>query len=161
MLDPNKKLKIPASELTFIKPDIRQKAFKEIYTTYQNKFGMKLLFAYLNTDSSQIIDYILVFKAKDSTGKTDIVMYDAVPAYSDRSTPGYVYCKRHGIVDDFYQEGIDSMVLLSQDKFNEFVDLGLRLSRDKNSDLYWKNPNNIKDLISGLMDMSFHFKKKK
>jgi len=161
MLDITKKLKIPASELRFIKPDVRQKAFKEIYTTYQNKYGMKLIFAYLNTDPTQIIDYILIFKAKDSTGEVDIILYDAVPAFSDRSTPGYVYCKRNGITDDFYQEGTDSMVILSQDKFNEFIDLGVHLSRDKNSDLYWKDPKNIKDLVFGLIDMSFNYKKKK
>lgn len=160
MLDPNKKLKIPVTELQFIKPDIRQKAFAEIYQTYQKKYNIKLLFAYMNTDPEIIVDYLIIYKAKDSTGRTDIVMYDVVPASSDRSTPGYVYCKRNNLVDDFYTEGINSMVILAQDKFNEFIDMGLQLSRDKNSELYWKNPNNFKDVVLGLMDMSFQYKKK-
>lgn len=161
MIDPNKKLRIPINEMKFIKPDVRQKVFKEIYTTYQKKFNVKLIYAYLNTDPNLIVDYIVMYKAKDSTGKVDIIMYDAVPAYSNRCTPGYLYCKRNGITDDFYDEGINSMVILSKDKFNEFIDMGLRLSRDKESDLYWKKPDKSKDLITGLLDMSFQYKKKR
>ena len=160
MIDPNKKLKIPVKELQFIKPDVRQKAFAEIYQTYQNKYGIKLVFAYLNTDPSVIIDYIVMYKAKDRTGTTDIIMYDAVPACSDRSTPGYIYCKRNNKVDDFYTEGINSMTILSLENFNQFIELGLQLSRDKSSELYWKSPNNFKEVALGLLDMAFQYKKK-
>jgi hypothetical protein len=163
MLDKNKKFNVPMNERKFIKPDIRKKAFKEIYLTYQKKYehvGMKLLFAYLNTDPNKIVDYIILYKAKDDSGTTDLILYDAVPAFSDRSTPGYVYCKRNNIADKFYEEGIESMVKMSKDKFDQFIELGLHLSLDKNDELYWKNLDNIEDLIRGLMDLSFQFNKK-
>ena len=162
MLDKNKKINVPINERKFIKPDIRKKAFKEIYLTYQEKYkhvSMKLVFAYLNTDPNKIIDYIILYKAKGNDG-TDLILYDAVPAFSDRSTPGYVYCKRNGIADKFYEEGIESMVRLSKDRFDQFIELGLHLSLDKNNELYWKDSKNIEDLIRGLMDLSFQFNKK-
>ena len=161
MIDSSKKLNIPPSERKFIKPDVRQKVFKEIYTTYKTKYNIQLMFAYLNTDPSRVVDYIVMYKAKDDSGTTDIVLYDIVPAFSDRCTPGYLYCRRNKKTDDFFENGIDAMTILSLDKFNEFIDMGLGLSRDKESELYWKNPNNIDDLLRGLLDMSLQYKRKR
>ena len=160
MINPNKKLKIPANEKQFIMPDVRQKIFKEIYTMYQRTYNIKLIYAYLNTDENLMVDYVLIFKARNNDDTKDLIVYDCVPAFSDRSTPGYRYCKRTGVTKEFYQEGINSMVVMERDKFYEFIKFGLGLSLDKSDELYWKSPNNYKELLEGLLDLSIRYVKK-
>lgn len=161
MINPDKKLKIPAKEKQFIMPDVRQKIFKEIYTMYQRKYTIKLIYAYLNTDPDLMVDYLIIFKTKNTAGNKDLIIYDCVPAHSDRSTPGYRYCKRTGITDDFYEEGINSMVVMEKNKFYEFITSGLGLSTDKNDPLYWRSGENYKDVINGLLDLSLRYVKRK
>ena len=161
MINPDKKLKIPAKEKQFITPDVRQKIFKEIYTMYQRKYNVKLVYAYMNTDPNLIVDYLVIYKTKNLTGDRDLIIYDCVPAHSDRSTPGYRYCKRTGITDTFYEEGINSMVVMEKNKFYEFITSGLALSTDKNNSLYWRSPKNYKDLLNGLLDLSLRYVKRK
>lgn len=161
MINSDKKLKIPAKEKHFILPDVRQKIFTEIYTMYQRKYTVKLLYAYMNTDPELIIDYLVVYKSKNTTGDKDLIVFDCVPAHSDRSTPGYRYCKRTGITNDFYEEGINSMVVMEKNKFYEFITHGLGLSTDKNDKLYWRSPDNYKELLNGLLDLSVRYVKRK
>lgn len=160
MINPDKKLKIPAKEKQFIMPDVRQKIFTEIYTLYPRKYNIKLLYAYMNTDPELIIDYLVVFKSKNDTGTHDLIIFDCVPASSDRSTPGYRYCKRVGITNDFYDEGINSMVIMEKNKFYEYINMGLGLSNDKDDPKYWRSPSNYKDLLNGLLDLSVRYIKR-
>ena len=161
MINADKKLKIPADEKNFILPDVRQKIFTEIYTMYQRKYNVKLIYAYLNTDPNLIVDYLVIYKTKNTSGNRDLIIYDCVPAHSDRSTPGYRYCKRTGITNDFYDEGINSMVVIDKNKFYEYITEKLFLSIDKDNPLYWKSPENYKELINGLLDLSIYYVKRK
>ena len=161
MLDNNKKLRIPIDELAFIRPEVRQKLFKEIYITYQNKYNIKLLYACLNTNPDVLVDYCIIYKTKNDDGTKDLIIFDVTPVSSDRSTPGYRYCKRNKITDDFYDEGINSMVIMERSKFFEYIEMNLMLSKDKNSEDYWKGPKNSDKLLKGLLDISFRYVKKK
>ena len=161
MLDSNKKIKIPIDERKFIRPDVRQKIFKEIYSTYQTKYGISLIYGCLNTNPEILIDYCIIFKTKNDDGTKDLILFDIPPIHSDRSTPGYRYCKRSNLADDFYEEGINSMVVMDKQRFFEFLTAKLELSMNKNDELYWKSPNNSKELLQGLLDLSLRYVKKK
>ena len=154
-------LRIPASEKRFINPDLRQKLFTEIYTLYGKKFEIKLLYAYLNFDPEVIVDYCVIYSARNDSDTADLILFDIPPIHSDRSTPGYRYCKRTKKTTEFFNYGIDHMVVMERAKFNEFIVKSLELSLDKNSDLYWKKPEHYKDLLQSLLDMSLMYKTKK
>ena len=158
MLDSNKKIKIPADELAWISPDVRQKIFNEIYATYQTKYNIKLLYACLNTNPDVLVDYCIIYKTKNDDNTGDLIIFDIPPIHSDRSTPGYRYCKRNRITDDFYEEGINSMVVMDRSRFFEFVEMGLHLSRNKDDKNFWKNPENSDQLLN---DISLLYVKKK
>ena len=154
-------LEIPMAERRFIRPDLRQKLFTEIYTMYSKKFGVKLLYAYLNSDPEIIVDYCVIYAARNDANTADLILFDIPPIHSDRSTPGYRYCKRVKKTNEFFNYGIDNMVIMERSKFNEFIEMSLELSLDKKSDKYWKRPEHYKDLLQALLDMSLIYVKKK
>ena len=160
MITSKNKLKIPPEELRFTKPDIRSKLFKEIYSGYKNIYGLKLIYAYLNTDPSLLVDYCVIYKARNDDDTTDIIVYDIPPIHSHRSTPGYRYCRRTHQENKFFESGVEDMVVMDKNKFYEFIMYNLEYSLDKNDPKYWKNPENYKDLLQGLLDISLRYNKK-
>ena len=160
MITSSKRIKIPPEELRFIKPDVRQKLFKEIYSGYTNRYGMKLMYGYLNTDPEIFVDYCIIYKARNDDNTADIIVYDIPPIHSDRSTPGYRYCRRTYQEDKFFEYGVENMVVMDKVKFFEFITMNLGYSTDKSDPLYWKNPANYKDLLQGLLDISLRYNKK-
>ena len=62
--------------------------------------------------------------------------------------------------EKFFNFGIDDIVTMEKSKFNEFIVKGLGLSINKNDPLYWKNPDNYKTLLNGLLDLSLQYTKK-
>ena len=160
MIMSSKRIKIPPEELKFIKPNIRQRLFKEIYTGYTKRYGIKLIYAYLNSDPNIFVDYCVIYKARNDDDTADIIVFDIPPIHSDRSTPGYRYCRRTMQEDKFFAYGVDTMVVMDRTKFYEFITLNLGYSLDKNNPLSWKNPDNYKDLLQGLLDISLRYNKK-
>lgn len=156
----SKRIKIPPEELRFIKPDIRQKLFKEIYSGYTTRYGMKLIYAYLNSDPTLLVDYCVIYKARNNDDTANIIVFDAPPIHSDRSTPGYRYCRRTMQEDKFFEYGVDNMVVMDRTKFYEFITLNLGYSLNKDDALYWKNPKNYRDLLQGLLNISLRYTKK-
>lgn len=161
MIDDDKKIPIPLNELTFIKPDVRMKLFKEIYTEYPKRYpNMKLIYANLNHDPEVMVDYCLIFKAKNSDGVGDLILVEVPPIYSNRSTPGYRYYRRTKKEDNFYESGVAEIVVMEANRFYEFIALSLELSLDKNSPLFWKSPDNSSALLKGLLDLSLRYNKR-
>lgn len=161
MIDNDKKIAIPLDELKFIKPDVRMKLFKEIYTEYTKRYpSMKMIYANLNHDATVMVDYCLIFKAKNNDGFGDLILFDVPPIHSNRSTPGYRYYRRTKQEDNFYESGVDEIIIMELNKFYEFITLNLELSLDKKSPKYWKSPDNSSILLKGLLDMSFRYNKK-
>ena len=160
MIMSSKRIKIPPEELRFIKPDVRQKIFKEIYEGYQKRYNMKLIYGYLNQDPSLFVDYCIIYKARNNDDTADIIVFDIPPIHSDRSTPGYRYCRRTHQEYKFFEYGVDTMTVMDKRRFYEFITEKLGLSLDKDDPLYWKNPANYKDLLQNLLDMSLRYRKK-
>lgn len=160
MIKSSKKINIPVDELKFIKPELRQKLFLEICNEYPKRYNVKLLYAYLNSNPDIIVDYAIIFAARNDEDTTDLILFDIPPIHSIRSTPGYRYCRRNHIEDKFYEYGIDDIVVIEKDKFYEFIS-SIGLDRNKNSEFYWKSPKNADELLSRLLDLSLRYNKRK
>lgn len=157
--NPYKKLKIPKEELRFIMPDARKKLFLDMLNEYKKRAPeLKLQYVYYNTDSSFSIDYLIIFRAKTANG--NVIVFDIPYLYTDRTIPGYRYCKKNDILDDFFYEAQNLMTSLSEVRFYEYLNMMVGLSTDKNSDLYWKDPKNAIQLAKGLSDLSLRFVRK-
>lgn len=155
------KLRIPWEYRHHIDPDVRIKVFKEIVKGYTDRYGLKYIYAFLNTNPDFKIDYTIVFKGKNDDGSHDIILYDAVPLNADRCTPNYVYYKDSGNIDKFFQFGAEEMVLMSPARFYEFLHFRCDLNRNKKDKKYWKNPDNAELLNDELLELSFGYIRRK
>ena len=161
MIDKNKILNIPLDELNFIHPDHRPKFFMDLINNYKERYPtLKLKYAYLNTDPKQPIDYIVLFQTKNLDNTLDLMVFDSPMLYSDRSLPGYRFCKRTGIEDDFFKEAINSMVSISLIRFNEFINTMLNLSINPSDERYWRKPEFAESVSKGLLDLSLRYNKR-
>lgn len=156
----DKKLKIPREEKRYITPEPRKKLFLHLINEYNTRYpDLKIIYANLNHNPDIPIDYVLMFMSKDESNRD--VLYIEVPyLYSDRTIPGYRYCVRNKLLDDFFQESVSLMTKISYDRFVEFVNVMLELSVVENSPLYWKNENNIEKFTNGLLELSARYAKK-
>lgn len=154
-------LKIPPEEVRVpISGNLRQKLFTEIYKTYSKLYGVKLIYAFMNTDPNLIIDYIVIYKTRNDDDTTDLIIFDASIVYGSTCTPAYRYCRLNKKAKKFYQNGIENMVTMQKSKFYEFIQEGLGLTLDKESPLYWKNPENYELLCEGLLDLATRYRKR-
>lgn len=160
MLVQHKRLKIPKEEKRYITPEPRKKLFLHLINEYKIRYPeLKLEYANLNHNSDIPVDYVLMFKSKDESGKD--VLYIEIPfLYSDRAVPGYRYCVRNKILDDFFYEALHLMTKISYDRFVEFLNIMLELSVVEDSPLYWKREENIDKFTKGLIELSSRYAKK-
>ena len=162
MIDPNKILNIPMEEKEFIDPRIRPKFFMDLIQNYQSRYSnLKLIYAYLNTDPLVPIDYVVIFSTRNVGDTADLIVYDAPLLYNDRSLPGYRYCKRLQIENDFFKEATNYMVTLPLVRFNEYINVMLNLSVEPNSELYWKKTEHSEKFIKGILDLSLRYNKRR
>ena len=160
MMKNPKRVRVPLDERKYIKPDVRKKLFKEIYSGYPKRYDVKLVYAYLNTDPDLMVDYCVIYSGRNADNTGDLILFDIPPIYSDRSVPAYRYCRRTHQEDKFFEYGIDEIVIMDKYKFYEFITMKLGLSLKKGDETYWKNPNNYKEFIRELLDMSLLYQKK-
>jgi len=153
-------LKIPLEEKN-IRGDVRQKIFKIIYKGYLKRFDLKLVCAYLSADKSSMFDYMLIFSGRNKANTGDLILYDITPKGTARSTVGYRYYKKMGKEEDFFQFGIENMCIISKEMFYEFIQEKLLLSFDKESEEYWKNKDNIDDVMIALGDVFMFYNRPK
>lgn len=157
MISPYKKLNIPREEKLFILPEPREKLFIDLINQYKKRYpDLKLIYGYLNHDSSLSIDYVLIFHMIES----DVIIFDIPYIYTDRAIPGYRYCKKNHIENDFFEEAYGLMTRLSYPRFNEYLTIMCNLSLDSKNELYWQNPKNSMTLCKGLVDLSLRYNKK-
>lgn len=151
---------IPHAALTrIIYPDMRKKVFLEILDVYQKRYNLKLMYAFLNTDSELIADYACVFQTRNTANTADLVVFLVPPIYTELSTPGYRYCRNNKIASKWFESGIKMMVALTKENFYGFIVNVLELSLDKKSPAYWKNPENYFVVLTGLQDLSHVYNK--
>lgn len=161
MIRNKNKLRIPYQYRHQIHPKVRVDVFKEIAAKYQSYFGIKCIYAFLNTDPNFMIDYGLVFKGRNDDNTHDIILFDMVPINGDRCTPEYVYYKNVGKEKNFFQYGIEEMVIISPHRFYEYLEMLCGLTRNKSDDEFWKKPENAKKLTENLLELSLGYNRKK
>lgn len=156
------RLDVPLDERKFITYNDRKTAFKVIYNGYKKRFGLKGVYAYLNTRKSkdEMTDYLIIYQARNDDDTTDIIFYDAVPIWAERCTPAFMYYRRQKKMNNFFQFGLDEMVRISKPRFYEYLTNVLDLSLDKEDQNYWKKPDFTFDVCKGLMDLSMEYRKK-
>lgn len=157
--NPNR-IEVPTDARSYITPHARDVCFKEIYEGYAKRFNIKLLYAYLNHDEDLMVDYCIIYKARNDLDTADLIIYDCPPIYSDRCTPSYLYYRNLKKRKKFFQFGIDEMVIMEKSKFFEYLVLKLRMSKQKNDPMFWKLPRNGRKLVKGLLDLQMQYVKK-
>lgn len=159
MISKYKKLNIPKEEKLFILPDPRKKLFKDLLNEYSKRYpSFKLIYANLNHDAELPIDYILIFITEINAN--EIILMETPYLYSDRTIPGYRYCKRENQVDLFFEEASELMTRMPYDRFVEYLNAMLELSVDENSDNYWKASKNMKAVTEGILTLASRFRRK-
>lgn len=157
-----RKLKIPRDELLFILPQPRINLFYDLIEEYKRRRPeLKLLYGYLNYDASLGIDYLLIFEGIGATNKLPMALYDCPYIYTERAIPGYRYCKREGLLDDFFSDAFNFMPTMPMNRFEEYINSMLNLSIKKDDPLYWKKSDNTEKLVKGLTELSLYYVRKK
>ncbi len=148
---------IPFDEKVFILPNDRQVLFNNLIENYKVFCPeLKLIYAFLNFDSSQPVDYLLVFSATSHGDK--VCLWDVPFLYSNKTIPAYRYICRNELYQDFFTFCRESLCRMSWEKFKEFIPSRLcGLSMDKDNILYWKKPENARTLVQGMMDLSLQY----
>ena len=160
----NRKFKVPDEELKWIDADARQKLFNDLCNRYQTRYNpkdLKLIYAALNYEPSDMIDYLLIFSCgverKAANGaptgiKDEFVGFISPFIYTELTIPGYRYAlkqqkalqqdvldgkiKREDIkvtpLDNFFADSIADLNKVEASKFyNEFIPSMLGLSNVK------------------------------
>lgn len=158
MITNRNKIRVPFQYRHWITKEDRIAAFKEISKGYE-KYGLKCIYAFLNTDPDFLMDYAIIYKGKNDDKTNDIILYDMVPINSDRCTPNYLYYKMIGKEKQFFQFGVEEMVVVSPNQFYGFLERRCLLNRDKKSKQFWKKLDNAKVLTDELLDASFPYRR--
>jgi len=157
----NKKLNIPREELLFVMPEPRLKLFYDLINEYKKRRPeLKLRYAYLNFNEKFGIDYLLVFEGIGAKNGMPTILYDCPYIYTNRAIPGYRYCKRENLLDDFFEDAFNFMTTLSKVRFDEYVNSMINLSIKKDNPLYWRKEENSEKLVKGLIDLALYYVKK-
>ena len=143
----------------------RDKYFMDLINQYKTRYpGMKLIYAN-NTTGNQVhdkptADFVLIFKVQaipkpSSLAKVPktFIMLECPLQFSDRSLAGWTMAVEQNNMDGYFQYMIDTAARLSWDRFQEYIEAIALLSLDKNSDLYWKKPENSEAFTSRIMQL--------
>lgn len=164
MLKDINRITVPKEEKLFITPAMRQKCFDEIYNGYMIRYPqLKLLYAFLNfdPDTDESTDYCVIYLTRNDADTMDLVLFDIVPIYSDRCTPAYRYYRKVKKESNFFKYGINDMIVMIKPKFYEYLETGLRLSRNKNDERYWRKPEFAPIICKELTTLSLRDQKQR
>lgn len=161
MINKYKKLNIPIDEKLYILPDVRAKLFNHLIKEYGKRFpDYKLIYGLLNNNASptMAIDFMLIFEYR--VQNKNVILIEIPFQYSDRTIPGYRYCLREGLINDYFEEAGELMVRLPAYRYYEYLNLRLNLSDNPDDPLYWRKKEHSEKLIEGLVDLSLRFTRK-
>lgn len=160
MMKNSNRIQVPFKHRSWIEPAVRMVAFKEIYEGYIKRFSVKLLYAFLNHNPELMIDYGVIYSARNDDDTGDLIIYSIEPLFSDRCTPAYCYYRNMGKIENFFNFGIEEMVIMDKEKFYEYLYQKLDFNKKKGDPRYWRDPNNGEELCKGLLDLSLEYMKK-
>lgn len=157
-MDYNSKLNIPSEVLRYIEPGPRKAVLKNLVAAYGERFkNFTPLFVYLNHDAEKMYDYLIIMQSNHTSMSQKIIIFDFPPIFTERSLPGYRYCVKNGLKEDFFQEVEGRMVRLFYTKFVEFIE-SLRLTmNEKDEENYWLNKDKLPLVLEALFDLSLRY----
>ena len=154
-----KYFKPPLDERLYILPKPRQQLFLNLVENYKLYCpDLTMLYAGLNYDSSEKMDYLIIFH-RELEGQ-DVILWDCPFLYSNRTIPSYRYAVRNNLHKEFFTECKFHMCQIVQPKFIEFLESNLcnYLSLDPEDPRFWKLPENCKDLMHGMGELSLQYR---
>ena len=150
-------IQIPFEEKTFILPQPRIKLFQNLLDNYKVFCAeLKLIYAYLNFNSKNPIDYLVIFTGESNGEK--VILWDAPYLYSNKTIPAYRYICKNNLYEQFFKFVQESLCRMSFGKFKEYIPSSLcGLSWDKDNPKYWKNPENADILLEAMADLALQY----
>ena len=150
-------IQVPFEEKTFILPQPRIKLFQNLIENYKVFCPeLKLIYAFLNFNSKNPIDYLLIFTGTSKGEK--LILWDAPYLYSNKTIPAYRYICKHNLYEQFFKFIEESLCRMSFIRFKEFIPSTLcGLSLDENDPKYWKNPENADTLLESMADLALQY----
>ena len=113
-------IQVPFEEKTFILPQPRIKLFQNLIENYKVFCPeLKLIYAFLNFNSKNPIDYLLIFTGTSKGEK--LILWDAPYLYSNKTIPAYRYICKHNLYEQFFKFIEESLCRMSFIRFKEFI----------------------------------------
>lgn len=152
-------IEVPFEEKTFILPQDRIALFKNLVANYKVFLpGLKCIYAFLNFNSQNAIDYLIIFEGYTKDSGQKIILWDCPYLYSNKTVPAYRYIVRNNLHSQFFKFASESLCRMEYGKFLELIPSDMcNLSLDPNSSLYWKNPDNADQLVKAMMGISMEY----
>ena len=115
---------IPFEEKTFILPQPRIKLFENLIENYKVFCPeLKLIYAFLNFNSKNPIDYLIIFTGTSKGQK--VLLWDVPYLYSNKTIPAYRYICKNNLFDQFFKFCEESMCRMNYERFIEFIPCNL------------------------------------
>ena len=148
---------IPFEEKTFILPQPRIKLFENLIENYKVFCPeLKLIYAFLNFNSKNPIDYLVIFTGTSKGQK--VLLWDVPYLYSNKTIPAYRYICKNNLFDRFFKYCEESMCRMNYERFLEFIPCNLcGLSLDPKDEKYWKKQENADSLVAAMCDLSLQY----
>lgn len=152
-------IEVPFEEKTFILPNDRIKLFQNLLDNYKVFLpGLELLYAYLNFNSENPIDYLVIFRGKSKNGGVPLILWDCPYLYSNKTTPAYRYIVKTGQQAKFFKFISESLYRMEESKFRELIPSNLcGLSLNPKSKDYWKRAENADILVKAMINISMEY----
>ena len=120
--------------------------------------GLTCIYAFLNFNSENPIDYLVIFEGYTKDTGQKIILWDCPYLYSNKTIPAYRYIVRDTLLSKFFQFISESLCRMEYGKFLELIQSDMcNLSIRPDSPLYWKNPDNSDQLVKAMMGISMEY----
>ena len=116
----------------------RKKAVMHIIKGVKNKFNLDILFAYLNPDFSEPMDYFIIAK---EVGQDRIIVFHGISHGECSTTQFDMYAARDAL-PEFYDNMKNNATGYPTKIFEKMI-LSVGLSTNKKSDKYWMDGGNL------------------
>lgn len=122
------------------------------------KVDMKLVYAHLNPDALDMIQFVLIAKitekpapdAEDQRTRRRYLLISA-PNFSLTSLQSFDMAKKDNKLEDYFAELTSQPIVIPESAFNDFIVHEAGLSLDKSDPAYWKNEENAATLAKHIM----------
>lgn len=136
----------------------RSKVFLKMCNEFKRRYpNIKLIYAYINPNPIERLQFMLIFKftshVKTRMFENFMTKYTIIcgNAVSYTSLEGFDICDSRNELDNWFADVMTQPATYPETFFRDIINRNDELSyEDKNSDKYWKKPENADKLINHL-----------